>query len=115
MTTRKDVFMHAAIVMDKLIKDYLDFVITRRDYVTQRLMEASHIKEDTYEAVCEAVDSVLFIMRELEQGGLGDMTGHRLRQHRMAELKSIMHIARAFPDKALKRLKELPTKRLVNV
>lgn len=111
--SQKEVFMHAAIAMDKLIKDYLEFVITKRPYVSDQIMRASMIHEEDLDSVSDAVDRVLHVMRGIEEMGTGDAEGHRIRQLKMAEIGSIVHIARAFPDKAIKRLKELPTKKLV--
>jgi hypothetical protein len=112
--SQKEVFMHGAIALDKLVKDFLDFVVTKRPYVTDQIMRASRLDEEDYDSVSDAADRVLHVMRSVEEMGTGDAEGHRVRQMRMAEIASIMHIARAFPDKAVKRLQGLPAKRLVN-
>jgi hypothetical protein len=112
--SQKEVFMHAAISLDKLIKEYLDFVVTKRPYVTDQIMRASRLDEEDYDSVADAADRVLRVMRNIEEMGTGDVEGHRVRQMKMAEMISIMNIARAFPDKAVKRLQALPTKRLIN-
>lgn len=112
--TQKEVFMHAAIALDRLVKDYLDFVVTKKPYVTDQMMRASRLDEEDLDSVSDAADRVLRVMRSIEEMGTGDAEGHRVRQMRVAEIVSIMHIARAFPDKAIKRLQALPAKRLVN-
>jgi hypothetical protein len=114
MDINKQVFMQAAIVIDQITREYLDFIATKRQFVAERLINASAIDDDTYEAISSAVDRTLSIMRHVEEMGTGDSTGHKVRQKRLAEVKSIMHIARSHPQSALKRLDGLPKKKLVN-
>lgn len=110
----KEVFMYAAIAIDKIVREYLDFVATRRQFLEERLLKASYLEDESYEAVSEAVERTLSVMRHVEEMGTGDSSGHRLRQKRIAEVKSIMHVARSHPESAIKRLQSLPSKNLVN-
>lgn len=115
MDTQKEVFMYAAIALDKITSDFLDFINpASRAYLGERVMQASAIDGDEYSDITAAVDRTLSLMKHIEENGTGDVSGHRLRQKRMAEIKSIMHIARSHPQSAIKRLKELPSKALVN-
>ena len=115
MATQKDVFVHAAIAMDALINDFLNFIaIGKRQYVVDQIMKASRLDEEDLDSVMDAVDRVLFVMKAVAENGTGDMEGHRVRQKKMAEIRSIMNIGRAYPDAAIKRLKALPAKRLLN-
>lgn len=111
----KEVFMYAAIAIDRIVREYIDFVApAKREYLEERLMKASYLEDESYEAVSEAVERTLSVMRHVEEMGTGDSSGHRLRQKRIAEVKSIMHVARSHPESAIKRLQSLPSKNLVN-
>ena len=115
MDTNKEVFMYGAIALDKITRDFMDFINpASREYLYDRIMKASTIDGDEYRDIVQAADRMLAIMKHIEENGTGDVAGHRLRQKRMAEIKSIMHIARSYPSAAIKRLKELPSKNLVN-
>ena len=115
MDTNKEVFMYAAIAINKITQDFLDFINpAAREYLGERIMRASSIDGEDYRDIVTAVDRTVGLMRHIEENGTGDVAGHRLRQKRMAEVKSIMHIARSHPQSAIKRLKELPSKNLVN-
>ena len=114
MLMEKEIFMQAAIAIDKITREYLDFVVTKRNYVSDRIMRASHINGETFTAINDAVDRTLHVMRDIEEMGTGDSSGHRVRQKRLAEIKSILHVARSHPGSAIKRLKVLPTKRILN-
>ena len=115
MDTQKEVFMYGAIAVDKIVRDFMDFIAPgTREYLGERIMRASTIEGDSYHDIAVAVDRTLSIMRHIEENGTGDVAGHRLRQKRLAEVKSIMHIAQSHPQSAIKRLKELPSKNLVN-
>lgn len=112
----KEVFMYASLTLTEQMKEYIEFLSTRKQMdFGEMLIESSYIPEETYDAVIRAVDDCLSVMSVIEQDTTGDTQGHRLRMKLVSEIKSIMHIARAFPDKAIKRLKELPQKRLLNV
>lgn len=112
--SQKEVYMYGAIALDALVKDFLDFVVTKKPYIRDQVMRASRLDEEDLDSLSDAADRVLRVMRSIEEMGTGDVEGHRVRQMRVAEIASIMHIARAFPDKAVARLKALPSKRLVN-
>lgn len=111
----KEVLMYAAVAVNQIVNGYMDFLApAKREYLAERLMRASYIEEETYQSVSEAVGRTLHIMKNVEELGSGDMTGHRQWQRRLAEVKSIMHIARSHPQAAVSRLKTLPTKKLLN-
>lgn len=115
MDTTKEVVMYAAIAIDRIINEYLNFISpAKREVLAERLIKVSTVEEDTPSSVCAAVDRTLHIMKAVEEGGTGDSSGHKLRQKRMAEVKSIMHIASAYPSAAISRLQALPKKQLVN-
>jgi hypothetical protein len=110
----KEVMMYAAIALDKIVNGYLDFIATKREFLSDKMIKASCIEDETYEAISAAVVRTLHIMKNVEELGTGDATGHRLWQKRLAEIKSIMHIARSHPSAAIARLKALPSKKLMN-
>lgn len=115
MDTNKEVVMYAAIAIDRIVNEYLNFVSpAKRELLSERLIRASTVEEDTVRSVGAAVDRTLHIMKAIEEGGTGDSAGHKLRQKRLAEVKSIMHIANAYPSAAIDRLKSLPSKKLAN-
>lgn len=110
----KEVVMQAATTLDRMVDDYLKFLSNRKPYIADRLVSASHVKRDTFGSVVDAVNQTVGIMKMIEESCHGDTSGHRMRQKRVEEIRSIMTVAKAHPDKAIKRLKELPNKRLIN-
>ena len=115
MDTSKEVVMYAAIAIDRIVSEYLDFVSpAKREVLADRIIKASTVEEDTPRSVGLAVDRALHIMKAVEEGATGDATGHKMRQKRLAEVKSIMHIANAYPSAAIDRLRKLPSKTLAN-
>ena len=77
-------------------------------------MRASYVEDEDYQSISDAVGRTLHIMKNVEELGTGDVSEHRRWQKRLAEIKSIMHIARSHPDAAIRRLQSLPTKKLLN-
>jgi len=114
MSKNKEVMMYAILAFDKVLRDYMDFITIKSLYMKDALIRASQIEDESREGIVEAVDETLHVMKMIKENSTGDANEHSLRMKKVAEIKSIMHISAAFPDKAVKRLKELPTKRLIN-
>ena len=84
---------------------------TQAQRAAQAMIEASGVDEPDYDKVVLAVNRTVSIMRDIEQ----DLVSHDLgkyigRRKTVEQIKSIMHISRAYPDNAIKRLKELRSK-----
>lgn len=84
---------------------------TQVQRAAQAMIEASGVDEPDYDKVVLAVNRTVSIMRDIEQ----DLVSHDLskyigRRKTVEQIKSIMHISRAYPDNAIKRLKGLRPK-----
>ena len=115
--------LEAIMTLNDLIMEYLDvfnmhpkFDVpsvyqTQAQRAAQAMIEASGVDEPDYDKVVLAVNRTVSIMRDIEQ----DLVSHDLgkyigRRKTVEQIKSIMHISRAYPDNAIKRLKELRLK-----
>jgi hypothetical protein len=115
--------LEAIMTLNDLIMEYLDefnmhpkFDVpsvyqTQAQRAAQAMIEASGVDEPDYDKVVLAVNRTVSIMRDIEQ----DIVSHDLgkyigRRKTVEQIKSIMHISRAYPDNAIKRLKELRPK-----
>jgi hypothetical protein len=88
---------------------------TRAEKAAENLIRASHAEETDYQSVMSAINKTVGVMRDIEQ----DLISHDLgkyidRRRKVEQLGSIMHISRAYPDSALKRLKEMRPKKVVD-
>ena len=88
---------------------------TRAEKAAENLIRASHAEETDYQSVMSAINKTVGVMRDIEQ----DLISHDLgkyidRRRKVEQLGSIMHISRAYPDSALKRLKDMRPKKLVD-
>lgn len=119
--------VEAVVVLNDLVMAYLDefnmrpkpkevgIPQTRAEKAAENLIKASHAEETDYGAVISAINKTAGVMRDIEQ----DLISHDLgkyidRRRKVEQLNSIMHISRAYPDNALKRLKELRPKKVIN-
>jgi len=81
---------------------------TPRQKATENMIIASGVEELNYDTVRDAVNKVVYIMRSIEQDIVSsDLSKYFDRRRTVEQLKSILHIGRAYPDKAIKRLKDL--------
>ena len=88
---------------------------TRAEKAAENLIKASYAEETDYQSVMSAINKTVGVMRDIEQ----DLISHDLgkyidRRRKVEQLGSIMHISRAYPDSALKRLKEMKPKKVVD-
>ena len=88
---------------------------TRAEKAAENLIRSSHAEETDYQSVMSAINKTVGVMRDIEQ----DLISHDLgkyidRRRKVEQLGSIMHISRAYPDSALKRLKDMRPKKVVD-
>ena len=88
---------------------------TRAEKAAENLIRASHAEETDYQSVMSAINKTVGVMCDIEQ----DLISHDLgkyidRRRKVEQLGSIMHISRAYPDSALKRLKDMRPKKVVD-
>ena len=88
---------------------------TRAEKAAENLIKASYAEETDYQSVMSAINKTVGVMRDIEQ----DLISHDLgkyidRRRKVEQLGSIMHISRAYPDNALKRLKDMRPKKVVD-
>lgn len=119
--------VEAVVVLNDLVMAYLDefnmrpkpkevgIPQTRAEKAAENLIKASHTEETDYGSVVSVINKTAGVMRDIEQ----DLISHDLgkyidRRRKVEQLSSIMHISRAYPDNALKRLKELRPKKVIN-
>jgi len=88
---------------------------TRAEKAAENLIKSSYAEETDYQSVMSAINKTVGVMRDIEQ----DLISHDLgkyidRRKKVEQLGSIMHISRAYPDNALKRLKDIRPKKVVD-
>lgn len=119
--------VEAVLVLNDLVMAYLDefnmrpkpkevgIPQTRAEKAAENLIKASHAEETDYGSVVSVINKTASVMRDIEQ----DLISHDLgkyidRRRKVEQLNSIMHISRAYPDNAMKRLKALKPQKVVN-
>ena len=119
--------VEAVVVLNDLVMAYLDefnmrpkpkevgIPQTRAEKAAENLIKASHAEETDYGSVVSVINKTASVMRDIEQ----DLISHDLgkyidRRRKVEQLNSIMHISRAYPDNAMKRLKALKPQKVVN-
>jgi len=119
--------VEALTTLNDLVMEYLDefnmrpkpkdvgIPQTRAEKAAENLIRASHAEETDYQSVMSAINKTVGVMRDIEQ----DLISHDLgkyidRRRKVEQLGSIMHISRAYPDSALKRLKDMRPKKVVD-
>ena len=125
--TQALVGVEALTTLNDLVMEYLDefnmrpkpkdvgIPQTRAEKAAENLIRASHAEETDYQSVMSAINKTVGVMRDIEQ----DLISHDLgkyidRRRKVEQLGSIMHISRAYPDSALKRLKDMRPKKVVD-
>lgn len=84
---------------------------TTKERKAEQMMAASYIDELDYDTVRDAVNKTVSVMREVEyEIATSDLSQYKDRRKKAEEILSILHIGRAYPDKAIKRLKGLRPK-----
>ena len=83
---------------------------TKREKGIELLINASTVNEETIDGVSLAVLSTIEAMRKLEHDSSGDITERKEFRRLIEQIKSIMHIGKAYPDDAMKRLSRLSDK-----
>lgn len=119
--------VEAVVVLNDLVMAYLDefnmrpkpkevgIPQTRAEKAAENLIKASYAEETDYPSVLTTINRTVGVMRDIEQ----DLVSHDLskyidRRKKVEQLGSIMHISRAYPDNAMKRLKALKPQKVVN-
>ena len=118
--TPQFVGMEALITLNSLVSEYLDefnmrpkpkepgIFLTDIEFAANALIRASHSDETDYYSVMSAVNKTAGAMRDIEQNLIShDLSKYIGRRKTVEQLGSIMHISRAYPADALKRLKRL--------
>lgn len=125
--TQTLVGVEAVVVLNDLVMDYLDefnmrprskevgIPQTRAEKAAENLIRASYTEETDYLSVMSAINKTVGVMRDIEQDLIShDLSKYIDRRRQVEQLGSIMHISRAYPDNALKRLKALRPRRVVD-
>ena len=115
--------IEAILTLNDLVMDYLNefnmrpkpkaagIPLTQAEKAAQAMIEASGIDEPEHDKVVSAFYKTTSIMRGIEQELVSyDLSKYIKRRKTVEQINSIMHISRAYPDNAIKRLKELRPK-----
>jgi hypothetical protein len=77
----------------------------------EMVVRASHSENVDYQSVRTAVNRTVGVMKDIEQNLINhDLSKYFERRKKVEQINSIMHISRAYPDQAIKRLKMLRPK-----
>ena len=119
--------VEALTTLNDLVMEYLDefnmrpkpkdvgIPQTRAEKAAENLIRASHAEETDYQSVMSAINKTVGVMRDIEQDLIShDLGKYKDRRRKVEQLGSIMHISRAYPDSALKRLKDMRPKKVVD-
>jgi len=88
---------------------------TRAEKAAETLIRASHAEETDYQSVMSVINKTVGVMRDIEQDLIShDLSKYIDRRRKVEQLGSIMHISRAYPDSALKRLKALKPQKVID-
>ena len=115
--------IEAILTLNDLVTEYLNefnmrpkpkapgVPLTQTEKAAQAMIEASDIDEPEHDKVVSSVYKTVAIMRGIEQELVSyDLSKYIKRRKTVEQINSIMHISRAYPDNAIKRLKELRPK-----
>ena len=115
--------IEAILTLNNLVMEYLNefnmrpkpkapgVPLTQAEKAAQAMIEASDIDEPEHDKVVSSVYKTVAIMRGIEQELVSyDLSKYIKRRKTVEQINSIMHISRAYPDNAIKRLKELRPK-----
>lgn len=115
--------IEAILTLNDLVMEYLNefnmrpkpkapgVPLTQAEKAAQAMIEASDIDEPEHDKVVSSVYKTVAIMRGIEQELVSyDLSKYIKRRKTVEQINSIMHISRAYPDNAIKRLKELRPK-----
>lgn len=121
------VYMEASITLNDLVAEYIaefgmrpknkkeDDKLTESEKQANFLVNASGVDELSYENVLSACNRTINVMKDIEYDLIsGDLGEHKDRRRKVEQILSIMHIGRAYPDSAIKRLKGLRPKMTIN-
>ena len=88
---------------------------TREEKAAENLIKASYAEETDYQSVMSTINRTVGVMRDIEQDLIShDLSKYIDRRKKVEQLGSIMHISRAYPDSALKRLKEIRPQKVID-
>jgi aromatic ring hydroxylase len=88
---------------------------TRAEKAAENLIKASYAEETDYQSVMSTINRTVGVMRDIEQDLIShDLSKYIDRRKKVEQLGSIMHISRAYPDNALKRLKSIRPQKVID-
>jgi len=119
--------VEAIVVLNDLVMAYLDefnmrpkpkeigIPQTRAEKAAENFIKASYAEETDYQSVTSTINRTVGVMRDIEQDLIShDLSKYIDRRRKVEQLGSIMHISRAYPDSALKRLKALKPQKVID-
>ena len=117
---QETVCLEAIFTLNALVEEYLNefnmrpkpkdagIYQTKAEKAGEALLNASLADELTNTTVTTAIRRTVGVMRDIEQDLIShDLSKYIERRKRVEQLGSIMHISRAYPESAVKRLKLL--------
>jgi hypothetical protein len=119
--------MAAAVTLNDIVTEYIsefgmipknkkeDDKLTESEKEANFLIKASWLDDLTYDTILAACNRTIEVMKNIEYDLIsGDLYEHKERRRKVEQILSIMHIGRAYPESAVKRLKGLRPKITIN-
>jgi hypothetical protein len=119
--------MAAAVTLNDIVNEYIsefgmipknkkeDDKLTESEKEANFLIKASWLDDLTYDTILAACNRTIEVMKNIEYDLIsGDLYEHKERRRKVEQILSIMHIGRAYPESAVKRLKGLRPKITIN-
>ena len=119
--------MAAAVTLNDIVTEYIsefgmipknkkeDDKLTESEKEENFLIKASWLDDLTYDTILAACNKTIEVMKNIEYDLIsGDLYEHKERRRKVEQILSIMHIGRAYPESAVKRLKGLRPKITIN-
>jgi hypothetical protein len=119
--------MAAAVTLNDIVTEYIsefgmipknkkeDDKLTESEKEANFLIKASWLDDLTYDTILAACNKTIEVMKNIEYDLIsGDLYEHKERRRKVEQILSIMHIGRAYPESAVKRLKGLRPKITIN-
>lgn len=95
------------LALDSLINAFIKFLPSYGDKYADRILEAARSNSDEWEDLPNVLWRVAIVMNNITYEFSGDVTNLVSVRKKVEELKSILHIARSYPDNAVKRAKKI--------
>jgi anion-transporting ArsA/GET3 family ATPase len=117
---QETVCLEAIFTLNALVEEYLNefnmrpkpkdvgIPLTKAEKAAEAMLNASSADDLTNATVTTAIRRTVGVMRDIEQDLIShDLSKYIERRKKVEQLGSIMHIGRAYPESAVKRLKLL--------